>query len=94
LARGIRLVIESEKAINEDFNISTSVATSVLDLARIIWTKINPDKDFRYNIDTPYEYDVQKRIPDVTKSKEILGFESEILLEESIDEVINYLKNK
>ena len=94
LARGIRLVIESEKAINEDFNISTSVATSVLDLARIIWTKINPDKDFRYNIDTPYEYDVQKRIPDVTKSKEILGFESEILIEESIDEVINYLKNK
>ncbi len=94
LARGIRLVIESEKAINEDFNISTSVTTSVLDLARIIWTKINPDKDFRYNIDTPYEYDVQKRIPDVTKSKEILGFESEILLEESIDEVINYLKNK
>jgi nucleoside-diphosphate-sugar epimerase len=94
LARGIRLVMESEKAINEDFNISTPVATSVLDLARIIWNKINPDKDFRYNIDTPYEYDVQKRIPDVTKAKEILGFESEIQLEESIDEVITYLKNK
>lgn len=94
LARGIRLVIESEKAINEDFNISTSVATSVLELARSIWSKINPDKDFRYNIDTPYEYDVQKRIPDVTKSKEILNFEAEISLEESIDEVITYLKNK
>lgn len=94
LARGIRLVIESEKATNEDFNISTPVATSVLDLARTIWTKINPDKDFRYNVDTPYEYDVQKRIPDVTKAKEILGFEAEILLEESIDEVINYLKTK
>lgn len=93
LARGIRLVIESEKAINEDFNISTSVATSVLELAQSIWSKINPDKDFRYNIDTPYEYDVQKRIPDVTKAKEILGFISEISLEESIDEVIDYLKN-
>jgi UDP-glucose 4-epimerase len=94
LARGIRLVIESEKAINEDFNISTSVATSVLELAQSIWSKINPDKDFRYNIDTPYEYDVQKRIPEVSKSKEILNFESEISLEESIDEVITYLKNK
>ena len=94
LARGIRLVIESEKAINEDFNISTSVATSVLELAQSIWSKINPNKDFRYNIDTPYEYDVQKRIPEVSKSKEILNFESEISLEESIDEVITYLKNK
>jgi nucleoside-diphosphate-sugar epimerase len=94
LARGIRLVIESKEAINEDFNISTPVATSVLELAQIIWNNINPDKPFRYNIDTPYEYDVQKRVPNVDKAKEILNFESEISLEESINEVINYLKNK
>ena len=92
LARGIRMVIESEKAINEDFNISTPQGTSVLELAKVVWNIINPDKEFKYISDDPFEYDVQKRIPNVNKAKEILGFESKILLEESVKEVIEYLK--
>jgi nucleoside-diphosphate-sugar epimerase len=94
LARGIRMVIESEKAINNDFNISTPRSTSVLELAQVIWDMINPGKAFKFITDEPFEYDVQKRIPDVTKAKEILGFEAEISLEESIKEVIHYIKNK
>jgi UDP-glucose 4-epimerase len=94
LARGIRMVIESKKAINEDFNISTPQSTSVLELAKIVWNIINPNKEFKIIHDEPFEYDVQKRIPDVTKAKEILGFEAKISLEESVNEVINYLKNK
>lgn len=94
LARGIRMVMESEKAINNDFNISTPQATSVLELAESVWNIINPGKKFSYICDDPFEYDVQKRIPDVTKAKEILGFEAEVSLEESIKEVIEYLKNK
>lgn len=92
LARGIRMVIESEKAINEDFNISTPQGTSVLELAEVVWNIINPNKEFKYVSDDPFEYDVQKRIPDVNKAREILGFESEIPLEESVKEVIEYLK--
>jgi UDP-glucose 4-epimerase len=94
LARGIRMVMESDKAINEDFNISTPQATSVLELANLIWLAINPDKEFKIVNDEPFEYDVQKRIPDITKAKEILGFEAKISLEESVNEVIEYLKNK
>lgn len=94
LARGIRIVMESEKAINEDFNISTPQSTSVLELAKTVWEMINPDKEFKYISDDPFEYDVQKRIPNVSKAKEILGFEAEISLEESVKEVINYIKNK
>ena len=37
LARGIRLCVESEKALNDDFNLSTSDATTVLDLAELVW---------------------------------------------------------
>ena len=94
LARGIRMVMESEKAVNEDFNISTPQSTSVLELAKIVWDTINPNEEFKIIHDEPFEYDVQKRIPDVTKAKEILGFETEISLKESVNEVINYLKNK
>ena len=94
LARGIRLVIESESAINNDFNISTPVSTSVIELAEEIWKQLKPGDQLRVINDKPYHYDVQKRIPDVTKAEKILGFKAEITLEESVKEVINYIKNK
>ncbi|MFX0071951.1 MAG: NAD-dependent epimerase/dehydratase family protein [Candidatus Hermodarchaeota archaeon] len=94
LARGIRIALESDKAINEDFNISHPQPTSVLELAKLIWSKIRPEKPFRYVSDKPYEYDVQYRSPDVKKAKEILGFEAKISLGESLDEIIPYYKKR
>ena len=94
IARGIRVVMENDKAINQDFNISSARGTTVLELAKIVWEKINKDKPFKYESDDPFSYDVQKRIPDVTKAKELLGFEAEITLEQSIDEVIEYMRSK
>jgi UDP-glucose 4-epimerase len=92
LARGIRLAIESDRAVNNNFNISTPVSTSVLELAELVWSKINPGIPFQYVCDEPYEYDVQKRVPDVNKAKSVLGFQAEISLEESVDEVICQLR--
>src|SRR6202158_3848341 len=44
LAHEIRLAIESEKALNEDFNLSTADSTTVQDLAALIWRKVHgPD---------------------------------------------------
>jgi len=94
IANGIRICMESEKAINQDFNISTARSTTVLELAKLIWERINPDKPFRYVSDPPFEYDVQKRTPSVTKAKDILGFEAKISLEESLDEVISWMKEQ
>jgi nucleoside-diphosphate-sugar epimerase len=94
LAKGITLCIESEKAINEDFNLSTPVSTTVLELAKLIWKRINGDKPFRYVSDHPFKYDVQKRVPCVEKAKRILGFEATTTLEESLDEVIPWIKEQ
>ena len=91
IAKGIRLAVESTDAENEDFNISTPVATTVLDLARLVWSILKPGEEFRYESDEPYRYDVQKRIPDTIKAKEVLGFEAEVGLEESVREVISYM---
>ena len=94
LARGIRMAMESEKAINNDFNISTSQATSVLELAEVIWGILKPDTKFNYTCETGYKYDVQKRVPNTDKAKEILGFEATIGLEESVREVVEYMVKK
>ena len=95
LARGIRLVIESKMAVNEDFNISTPITTTVLELAKLIWNKLRPNDPFEYISDPGFEYDVLQSIPDTTKSENILGFTPLISLEESINEVLEYIiKNK
>jgi nucleoside-diphosphate-sugar epimerase len=94
LARGIRLCIESEKAINEDFNLSTSESTTVLELAELIWKKIYHDKPFSYICDKPFKYDVQKRIPEVTKAKRTLGFTADTKLSEMLDEVIPWVRKQ
>jgi UDP-glucose 4-epimerase len=92
IAKGIRMVVESGQAVNEDFNISVSQPTSVLELAEKVWNKLVPNKNFNFISEPSYLYDVQKRIPDVTKAEKILGFKAEIKLDESIDEVISYMK--
>jgi UDP-glucose 4-epimerase len=94
LAHGIRCCIESEKAINEDFNISTSVSTTVLELAELIWKKVNRDKPFRCVSDPPFLYDVQKRVPSITKAKQILWFEAKTSLSDALDEIIPWIKKQ
>ena len=93
LAKGIVRCMESPKALNEDFNISTSESTSVLELAELIWNKIHKStKPFRYVSDQAYEYDVQRRIPSTQKAKEILGFECKTSLDQMLEEVLPWIQ--
>jgi nucleoside-diphosphate-sugar epimerase len=94
LARGIRLAIESPLALNEDFNLSTSVSTTVLELAEAIWTKIRGDEPLRVVSDTPYTYDVQKRVPSTEKARRLLGFEANTPLTDALDEIIPWIRQQ
>jgi UDP-glucose 4-epimerase len=94
LARGIRLCMESEEARNEDFNISTAHATSVAELAAMIWRKIRGDVPLTLVSDPPFEHDVQMRQPDVSKARRVLGFEATTTLDDMLDEVIPWIRNE
>jgi len=94
LAAGIRACIENPKALNEDFNISTPVSTNVLELAETIWKKINGSKPFEYVSDKPFEYDVQKRVPNIDKARKMLGVECKTTLNQALDEVIPWIKQQ
>ncbi len=94
LARGIVMATESPLAINEDFNLSTAESTTVLELAQLIWSKARNDgSELRYVSDDPFPHDVQKRVPDVAKARDVLGFEATTQLDEMLDEVIPWVKN-
>lgn len=94
LARGIRLCIESPQAVNQAFNLSTPVSMSVLEVAEILWKELRPTKPFRYVSDTPFKYDVQKRVPDVSKAKELLHFEATTSFKDIIREVIPWIQKQ
>jgi nucleoside-diphosphate-sugar epimerase len=94
LARGIVLSLDHPGALNEDFNISTAAGHTVTELAEVIWRKIKgPDVPLNLQHDEGFEYDVAKRVPDVSKAKAILGFEATTTLDDMLDEVIPWIEN-
>jgi UDP-glucose 4-epimerase len=95
LARGIRLAMESPRAVNEDFNLSTEKSTTVRELAEAIWRKVHADgRPLHLVSDPAYEHDVQRRVPDVRKAREVLGFEATTTLDEMLDEVIPWVREE
>ena len=92
LARGIVDTLDHPAALNEDFNLSTAQSTSVLELAELIWTKVNgPDRPFSYVSDPAFPHDVQKRVPSVEKAEKLLGFTATTSLSDMLDEVIPWI---
>ena len=95
LARGILSAMLHPAAANEDFNLSTPVATSVLELAELIWRKVHGEsRPFRHVSDPPYPHDVQMRLPDTQKAREVLGFEAATSLADVLDEVIPWVERE
>jgi len=95
LARGIVQCMMDPRSKNEDFNISTPVGHTVLELAEVIWRKLKgPDVPFEYVSDEPFTHDVQNRVPCVEKAKTALGIECTTSLETSLDEVIPWIKEQ
>lgn len=92
LARGIVTAMKHPKALNEDFNLSTAESTTVLNLVNLIWKKIKGDLPLQIVNDPAFEHDVQKRIPSVSKAKDLIGFEATTSLDTMLDEVIPWIQ--
>jgi nucleoside-diphosphate-sugar epimerase len=93
LARGIVTAMEHPAALNEDFNLSTREATTVLELAEAIWRKVKgPDIPFRTVNDPPFPDDVQLRVPSVEKAERLLGFRALTGLDEILTEVVPWIE--
>ena len=94
LAEGIATAMQHPAALNEDFNLSTPVSTTVLELAQAIWTEIKgPGVPFSWISDTPFPHDVNRRVPSTEKAKRLLGFEATTGLEKILQEVVPWIEN-
>lgn len=94
IAQGIVMALESKNAENEDFNIGTDRETNILDLAKQIYTLTGNSKPFKARFVKGFTYDVKKRVPSVKKAKKLLHWEPKISLNESLPEIIDFIKNR
>jgi nucleoside-diphosphate-sugar epimerase len=77
---------------SEDFNIGDDTPMSVEALAREIWKVTGRSEPFRLSHTEPLASDVQRRIPDVRKAKEVLGWRPKVSLKHGLTETIDWLR--
>jgi UDP-glucose 4-epimerase len=88
IARGIVMALESEAAVNEDFNLGTSNEITMLELARRIHAQCAPGQPFEVKHVPGFPSDIRRRVPDGSKAKRVLGWEPEIDIEAGLAECI------
>jgi UDP-glucose 4-epimerase len=83
--------VENPKAIGESFNIGNSRAViTILGLAQLVCRVLKSDSKIVF--DDPLSADIAIRIPSVEKTKNILGFQALVDLEEGVLRTAEYMK--
>ena len=89
--KGLLLVMDSDKAIGQVFNVGNNSQISIMDLAKkvieITGSKSSIEK-IAYEKAYPEGFeDMQRRVPDISKIKKVLGWEPEINLDQIIKDI-------
>jgi UDP-glucose 4-epimerase len=92
--KALLLVIDSDKAIGQVFNVGNNQQISIMDLAKkvIEITGSNSEiKKIPYSEAYPVGFeDMQRRVPDISKIRNILGWSPEIGLDQIIRDIANF----
>jgi UDP-glucose 4-epimerase len=89
--KGLLLVMDSDKAIGQVFNVGNNSQISIMELAEkvieITGSKSSIEK-IAYEKAYPEGFeDMQRRVPDISKIKQVLGWEPEINLDQIIKDI-------
>jgi len=87
------IIFAAEYGENDDFNIGTGIETSVVELANILWKICGRKEPIKFKFLQPFKYDVQRRVPDVSKIKK-LGWKPNVPLEKGLKITVEWLKKR
>ena len=92
--RGLLLVMDSDKAVGEVFNVGNNQQISITELAKkvieITGSKSTIEK-IAYEKAYPQGFeDMQRRVPDISKIKQVLGWAPEINLDQIIKDIATF----
>ena len=92
--RALLLVIDSDKAIGQVFNVGNNQQISIMDLANKVIEITGSKSEIKkipYSEAYPSGFeDMQRRVPDISKIKNVLGWSPEIGLEQIIRDITNF----
>ena len=94
VARGIAEFSFDSRAQNETFNLGNPEPITMKDLANLIYGSakthglISANGGLHFHTKMSFDDDVRTRIPDVTKAKELLGWEPTLRTAESVDRCV------
>ncbi|HST56515.1 MAG TPA: NAD(P)-dependent oxidoreductase [Solirubrobacteraceae bacterium] len=95
IADGVVTAMSSPAALNEDFNISASRELTVAEIARIVWEACGEEPgEFELEHLPSFTVDVQRRWPSVEKAERLLGWRSQIEVEEGIAATVRWLRER
>lgn len=99
LIKGTYQAMENDDAVGEIFNLGNDEEMSVIDTAHLIHKIAATGKKIKLKF-VPMEKlfgkykDIKRRLPDLNKAKNILGYEPEISMEEAIKKTIGHRKRE
>ncbi len=98
IVEGIIRSSEVKEAEGHVINIGNNRETSVLELAKMMIKLYGKDGEIQFiehegKYGTGYQ-DIQRRVPDTSKAKRLLGWEAQIPLEEGLQKTIDWFKKE
>jgi UDP-glucose 4-epimerase len=95
--RALLLVMDSDKSIGEVFNIGNNQQISILELAKSV-IQITDSKSEIIKVPYTEAYpdgfeDMQRRVPDISKIKNVLGWSPQIGLDQTIKDIATFILN-
>jgi UDP-glucose 4-epimerase len=89
--RGLLLVMDSDKAVGEVFNVGNNQQISIMELAKKV-IEITGSKSTIEKISYEKAYpqgfeDMQRRVPDISKIKQVLGWSPQLNLDQIIKDI-------
>ena len=89
--RGLLLVMDSDKAVGEVFNVGNNQQISIMELAKKVIEITGSNSTIEkiaYEKAYPQGFeDMQRRVPDISKIKQVLGWSPEINLDQIIKDI-------
>jgi UDP-glucose 4-epimerase len=93
--KALLLVMDSDKAVGQVFNVGNNSQISIMELAKkvieITGSKSSIEK-IAYEKAYPEGFeDMQRRVPDISKIKQVLGWEPKINLDQIIKDIAAFI---
>jgi UDP-glucose 4-epimerase len=98
VVRALHRLVAEPQAVGQVFNVGSEEEITIEDLAKRVRDRVHPGAEIVY---IPYSEayeegfeDMRRRVPDIGKIRQLIGFEPSVRLDRIIDRIVHHLRDK